>query len=160
MPAEKGAQELPPCCLRGIRKRGWLYEAPSGSFVHQEAFMPGETCSVEGNGTGWLETSINWEDDDRAVEFTRAQKSEKGQLLNPHGVVRLPVTAIDHCMANTPIAKTFARERRVLTGNRYHGNLLFEPSLPKQMIRMLAGMLALASKLVPESGGESDLSTG
>jgi len=43
--------------------------------------------------------------------------------------------------------------------NRYHGNLLFEPSLPKQMIRMLAGMLALASKLVPESGGESEPST-
>jgi len=62
-------------------------------------------------------------------------------------------------MANTPIPKTLTHERRALMDNRYHGNLLFEPSLPKQMIRMLAGMLALASKLVPESGGESEPST-
>jgi len=122
--------------------------------------MPGERCSLEENHSEWLETSVNWEDDDHAVAFTRAQRSEKGQPLNPHGVVRLPLPAIEHCMANTPIPKTLARERRVVTGNRYHGNLLFEPSMPKQMIRQLAGMLALASKLVPESGGASEPSTG
>jgi hypothetical protein len=160
MPAEESAQGFPASCLRGIRKRDWLYQSTIGLCVHQEAFMPGERCTLEGEGSGWFETSINWEDDDHAVAFTQAQRSEKGSPLNPHGVVRLSLAAIDNCMANTPIPKTFARERRMLTDNRYHGNLLFEPSLPKQMIRMLAGTLALASKLVPESGGSGEQTTG
>ena len=160
MSASPGAVEFPAHCLRGLRKQSWLYQTTNGFHVHQEAFYPDEQGRLEEEYSGWKETSINWEDDEHALRFTREQKSEKGQPLNPHGVARLSLSAIEHCMANTPILNTFTRERRAIPNNRYHGNLLFDPSLPRQMLRMLAGTLALTSRLVTEGSSAGNQSAG
>ncbi len=110
--------------------------------------MPDESARTAEDGRVWRETSVNWEDDGSALPFTRAQTSEKGHPLNPHGVARLGTAAVHRWIQVAPVADTLSCERRPLDGNRYHGNLLFRSTLPKQMQRMLAGVLALQSRLV------------
>ncbi len=83
---------------------------------------------------GWSEASINWEDDDQAVAFTRSQKNARG-LLHQHGVGRLAVVDIEKCKSLTTVAERLAFERRQdpeQPDNPYHGNLLIEPSTPLQ----------------------------
>jgi hypothetical protein len=147
--------DLPGSCLRGIRRQEWLYRSDEGVHVHQVAFMPEESAMPAADERGWLETSVNWEDDDGAVSFTRAQRTDKGHSLNAHGVARLATTAVHGWIQAAPIRDTLSCERRPLPDNRYHGNLLFHSSLPKPMLRMLAGALALKSRLVPDGGDMS-----
>ena len=113
------------------------------------AFLP-DYRTKEDNGQGWPETSINWEDDEGALKmaFQNRQQAE-------YGAARLPLLEIARIAATNG---GLHHERKVaIVGdqkNHYHGNLLFDPDLPKSFHKMIAGALAVASAVVPPPWGK------
>jgi hypothetical protein len=152
MSAGRPGETYPAACLRGLRKREWIFEdTDSGLRAHGEAFTPEKPAQPRDWCENWLETSVNWEDDHAVVGTTRDQRSKKGYLLNTHGVARLTVDAIEKVRRFARVDARLRYERRALPGLEHHGNVLFDHQLPKQMQRMVAGALALASILVTDT---------
>lgn len=112
--------------------------------------MPDMTDRPDGFCTGWLETSVNWDDDKCSVTFTRAQRSAAGNILNPHGVARLRLSDLQNCCKVTRVESLLNYERAVEDRNSYHGNILFSRDVPKQVLRMIAGTIGLVCEVVDE----------
>ncbi|MGQ0594332.1 MAG: hypothetical protein ACT4QB_17305 [Gammaproteobacteria bacterium] len=152
MSAGRPGETYPAACLRGLRKKEWIVEDPkSGLRVCGDAFTPEKAAEPRDWCENWLETSVNWEDDHTVVGETRAQRSEKGHPLNPQGVARLTVDAIEESRRLVRVDARLRYERRSQPGLEHHGNVLFDHQLPKQMQRMVAGALALASIVVTDT---------
>lgn len=141
--------ESPSHCLRGIRKKDFLVE--DASALHGAAFEPDPRTSEHRAG-GAAETSINWEDDARVLTMTL-----RNQQLAAHGVARLPRTAIEDANHLPNLATLSARsgergllfhERAPLPDNPHHGNILFARELPKPLMRLLAGYLAMHAEYI------------
>jgi hypothetical protein len=152
MSGGRDGESYPASCLRGLRKKEWIVEDPGGETrVNGEAFMPEKQVEPRDWCESWLETSVNWEDDEAVANRTRAQRTEKGHPLNPHGVARLTVEAIEDARRVTRVDERLRFERRPLPDLPHHGNVLFDHQLPKPMQRMVAGTLALASVVLTDS---------
>lgn len=83
-----------------------------------------------------FETSINWEDDDGALPFTKA-------MPNTKGVAELKRTTIDDISRKPGSLNAISYIRSELPDNKYHGDILFQAGLPNGRIRMIASSLAL-----------------
>jgi hypothetical protein len=95
---------------------------------------------------GCAETSINYEDDHGAARITRADKANA-----KFGIARLPLRAIDILSMGFGTNRlVLHHERQPKDNNRYHGNILFVASLPKNQRNALAAMLAANAEVVPE----------
>lgn len=141
--------EAPSHCLRGIRKKDFLVEGASA--LHSGAFEP-DPRTAEHRTDGAAETSINWEDDALVVRMTL-----RNQQLAAHGVARLPRTVIEAANHLPNLARLSARsseprllfhERAPLPDNPHHGNILFARELPKPLMRLLAGYLAMHAEYI------------
>lgn len=148
--SELKAPMFPEHCLRGLRESKNLITIASGkALVDTTAFLP-DYRTAESNGHGWVETSINWEDDDGATQmaFSARQQAE-------YGAARLPLSEIERIAATNGGLR---HERKQTTVgdviNNYHGNLLYDPSLPKSFHKMVASALALASAFLPPPWGK------
>lgn len=142
---------FPDACLRGIRLSKWITASPDGNVLAGIAYEFDVAPRPGLPHAGWREASVNWEDDDQAVAFTKKQRNEKG-LLYQHGVGRLLVSDLERCRALMPVADRLKFERRLdpeQPGNRYHGNLLIDPEVPLAFQRLVAGALGLATRVVP-----------
>jgi hypothetical protein len=149
MSGGRDGESYPASCIRGLRKKEWIVDDPGGEArVSGEAFMPEKPVTPRDWCEDWLETSINWEDDETVASKTRAQRADKGYPLNPHGVARLTVQAIEETRRVTRVDERLRFERRALHALPHHGNVLFHHQLPKPLQRMVAGTLALASILL------------
>jgi hypothetical protein len=97
---------------------------------------------------GWLEESINWNDDARAVQFTLEQKDD-GEWRYEIGVAILQRDEIDLMIRKRGIADRFKYERRPIQEppNRYHGNLLMKNDIPRQVKESIRNHLAWISEI-------------
>jgi len=106
---------------------------------------------------GWVEQSINWEDDESVIDFTLQQKKEDGELQFKAGVAIVPRSEIDRLKNRPTIKGMLSYERRPLDNNPYHGNFLLKAEVPKPTMKKIAAGLALAvSEIFKQNQDYSD----
>lgn len=110
----------PPTCLRGIANFPDCID--SNGRPNERIFRP--HSSQFPNEHGWLEFSINWEDDDTVEELTRNQRKTDNTIHFVKGVIRMSREKVDHLKKNQPCMGFLDYERHPLENNPYHGNLL------------------------------------
>jgi hypothetical protein len=138
--------DFPDHCLRGISKGHIQNTLPELNKVSAVVFYPDESTSAYRLDSG-TETSINWEDDDKALEFTLNQtKDDLPQF--PGGAVRLSRTAIEYVNTRPGMQGSLSYERAPLPENQYHGNIVFRANLSKHVIKMIAAALAMESSQI------------
>jgi len=120
-------------CVRGIRKPEWIERVEEREIVTSLAFIP--DYNIVRNDRGY-ETSVNWQDNDRVIEFTLKQPTSQ------HGAALLPRKAIDEANKLPMSRDCLAYERKILNGNPYHGNIVFL-KCSRSIVKMIAGTLAL-----------------
>lgn len=127
----------PARLFRGLRKQDWLIDGPGGTKrVSQEAFAHDDSTS-QGRDDNCCETSINWDDDANALDFTAKQPNSQ------YGVVSIATESLIALEESAEVAKQLSHERRPVNGNPYHGNLLFVATCPKKFLRLIHTALAL-----------------
>ena len=94
---------------------------------------------------GWIEQSINWQDDENAIHFTLGQRKEDGNYQFKSGVVVIPREEIDRLNRRPTVNELLSYERQPLENNSYHGNILLMSGVPKPTMKKLAAGLALAA---------------
>jgi len=112
----------PETCFRGIAN----YPNCIGNDgkPNDRIFKP--HSNQQPNEGGWLEFSINWEDDDIVEEFTRDQRKPDDTLHFIKGIVRMIREQIDNIKKNPRYTDFLDYERQPLDNNPYHGNILIK----------------------------------
>lgn len=128
-------ENYPDALLRGIRDSKLIVEDQVSTMV----FYPNEKTK-ELRDDGYMETSINWEDDENALNFTIK--------LFPNGAVRLPKVELEHINRYPTSRDDLLYERSPQENNSYHGNILFRGDLPKSILRLRSASLASAASFV------------
>ena len=135
--------DYPGNCIRGIPDKSFLVE--DGSVGSHLFHFKQEHARAD----RWIEQSINWEDDESAIDFTLSQKREDGELQFKAGVVIISRDEIDRLNNRLTIGGLLSYERQPLNDNPYHGNILLQARVPKPTMKKIAAGLALAvSKIV------------
>jgi hypothetical protein len=124
-------RSCPDNCIRGVRKKDWIQEGVV-SFL---AFEPNYNTYSSRADQGY-ETSINWEDNDKVVEFTLSQETGK------YGALVLPRKLIDAVNEKPRSKGCIKYERQKSKSNPYHGNVVFTDRQPKALVRLMAAHLA------------------
>jgi hypothetical protein len=111
----------PPTLLRGIPNKSDQFFDSQGQ-VTGNVFRPYDGQEPK---NGFYEISINWEDDDRAEDFTLHERLEDGSYHYKGGAVRVSLKRIDAMRKEAPWVGTVEYCREPIFGvNDYHGNLL------------------------------------
>lgn len=123
--------------LRGIPNDSYLIEDGS---IGAHLFHFEEAHSRE---DGWIEQSINWEDDDSVLGLTLNQRKEDGEIQFKAGAVRIPRDEIDRLSRQPTVNGIISYERKPLDNNPYHGNLLLRSGIPKPTMKKIAASIAI-----------------
>lgn len=91
----------------------------------------------------YLELSINWYDNEGALEQIYNQEKSSGEKQFKCGGAILKRESLDKFCKNPRFKDNFSYERREVEGNQYHGNLLLKSTVKKPLRNMLASGLAL-----------------
>jgi hypothetical protein len=138
--------DFPDNCIKGIPNDTFLIEDGSvGSHLFH--FKDEHKRDDE-----WIEQSINWEDDDAAIEFTMSQRKDDGEIQFKAGIVILPRREIERISRQPTVHGIVSYERQPLENNRYHGNILLRADTPKPTMKKIAAGLALAVSRVVRQG--------
>jgi hypothetical protein len=108
----------PDNCIKGITNKTFLLE---DGTLRQDLFYFHMNDLRE---DGWIEQSINWEDDKDAVEFTLSQKRSDGEIHFKAGLAIIPIQEVDRLNRRPTIKGKISYERNPKDDNPYHGNLL------------------------------------
>lgn len=93
---------------------------------------------------GFCELSINWIDDDGAIELLFTQLSDNGDYQYKGGVCIVDLTAYILLIKNYGY---LSYERQKVPGNDYHGNLLMDKErLPDPIKKIIYSVLAASSE--------------
>lgn len=138
----------PSNCIKGIPNRS--YVTSDGRDVGSNLFYF-DLNEKFGRDDGFVEQSINWEDDDSAISFTLRQRRTDGEIQFQGGAAFVPRSEIDH-LVNLPMVNgSLSYERQRQIDNDYHGNLLLRSNTPKSKMKQVAASLALVvSRIVPQ----------
>ncbi len=129
---------FPASFLRGVPNPDFLLEDGSAA-THLFHFEDEHRRS-----DGWTEQSINWEDNQSALELIFNQRRGDGELQFKTGAVRVSREEIDRLNRRPTVAGMLDYERRPIENNPYHGNLLLRSNVPKLTMRKIAAGIALA----------------
>lgn len=138
--------DFPLNCIKGVKHSSLFCPdgSPSADLFFVDLRYPRDD--------GWIEQSINWEDDNSVIDFTLNQKKEDGEIRFKAGVVIIPRNEIDLLSRQPTIIDTLSYERKKdpdYAENPYHGNILLKSSVNKQTMKKIAAGLALAvSKVI------------
>lgn len=136
--------KYPDNCLKGILNDTFLSD---GEIVRPSLFYFDESKNLRNDG--WVEQSINWEDDINAIDFTRNQKKLDDSIKFSAGIAVVLTEVINWQKKSPALKDGFSYERNPLTDNKYHGNLLLIKGTPKLTMQALASSLALhVSKII------------
>lgn len=127
--------EYPDRCIRGIPNETYLTDG--GVAAHLFYFDFQYT-----RDDGWIEQSVNWEDNKDAIPFTINQKTTQGKQFKA-GVAIVPRNQIDNIKSAPTIRGALSYERKSLSDNPYHGNLLLISGTPPVKMKLIAASLAL-----------------
>jgi len=136
--------DYPEICLKGIKAKDCIGD--DGNIrAHLLHFEKGRT------DTSWKQ-SINWQDDDQAIEFTLRQRRQDGSLLFKFGVAPLSRIEIDRINSRPFVNGALSYERELLgDDNKYHGNLILEGRTTKLKMEAIAAILVSAQeKVIPQ----------
>ena len=128
---------FPENCIRGI---------PNDSFINEDGSLGSHLFHFlsANRGDGWVEQSINWEDDANAVKFTLSVKKADGQIQFKAGAAIVPRSEMDRLNSRPTVMGLLSYERQTLSDNAYHGNILLRANTPKPTMKLLAAGIALA----------------
>ena len=136
----------PDNCLRGISPPDGILD---DGTVASHVFYFGKDVRPD----GWLEQSINWEDDLEALPFTLAQKRRDGVTFQfPLGVAVVPRAHLDRLATLPAFAGRLSYERRAIDENPYHGHLTLRADTPEPTKRQIAATLAMHVATVAQRG--------
>ena len=128
----------PDTLLRGLITPG---SVTSERYVTAEAFQFQDFR--KNSSDNYNEQSINWEDSDEAVDVLLRQKKEGSE--DPQfkiGFARMSFSRIKDVLKPHISDKTYSFERKPVDGNPYHGNLLADAKLPRQIVKNIQHSLA------------------
>ena len=131
---------FPDHCIRGIPHKG--YVNPDGTIGAHLFFFVGKDA-----GDGWLRESINWQDDDSALDFTCNQTKTDGSPQFT-GACTVPRLDLDRLGLSPLSPGLLSYERQPVPENGFHGNLLFRAGVEKLTMKMFGASLALAVESV------------
>lgn len=136
-------KDFPQEFLRGLSNKDFAING----LVMASAFQFDEADRDD----GMLEASINWLDDDGAIEVALQQRKENGRIQFVGGVARIDIQRMKLILQSIP-SDMFSHERAELPNNPYHGNLLLASSANRQMKQMITNGLALAAgtNIIPQ----------
>lgn len=114
---------MPPTFLRGIPNKENFFD--SQGDVTGYVFRPHDKQAAV---AGLYDMSINWEDDDKAEEFTLSDRNEEtGRLRFRGGAARVARDRIDEMNEEAPWSGAASYESSPIEGvNPYHGSLLLD----------------------------------
>jgi hypothetical protein len=133
----------PDSCIRGIPNTNCLTE--ENTLASRNLFQ-----FHRANADGWLEESINWNDDINAIRFTLEQKKDVGDECKfGIGIAILVRNEIDLIIRKRGISDRLQYERKPIQEppNAYHGNLLIKNDIPKQLKESIRSQLAWISEI-------------
>jgi hypothetical protein len=93
---------------------------------------------------GWIDESINWEDDESAISFTLNQKKPDpdNNLQFKVGVAIIDRHKLDDYINLPAVSGKILYERARIEGNYYHGNICILGSTPPLIRKRIAAGLA------------------
>ncbi|GAB6393326.1 MAG: hypothetical protein MdMp014T_2699 [Treponematales bacterium] len=143
--------DFPEKLLRGISDKNWIDDNGRISAAAFQ-FDPGIDRTDD-----FEEASINWYDDDEALNILLMQHKESDETLQfKGGVGVLPKNWVDTMMKNPSGIGIINYERHELPNNKYHGNLLRLSSLPKNQRTMISATLAMGVERIIPSGNTAN----
>jgi hypothetical protein len=139
---------LPQTFLRGLWKSGLV--SPDGKVLGA-AFVPSaktaDNRKLKNHLPAGEEASINWRDNDQALELLRQNRT-----LGGHGITETKtdvVGSVNAFFKATNDPSFVHAERRVEeASNPYHGNLVYVDSCSSPAKKLAASMIAHASTLL------------
>lgn len=99
----------------------------------------------------FYESSINWYDDEEALQHIMNQRKEKEETKFQFkcGAAIIARSEADRIIANPLYKDIFAYERFPIAGNQYHGNLLRKDNVIKKPIQnVIAASLAMNAQII------------
>lgn len=144
MMQEQAHKSFPERCLRGLRDTDCLERDENGRvWVSMKAFLPHWPTIKDRvdrrHKSNHYESSINWED--HIAESFRILCTDP--VNAKCGVASVLLQDIKNAKQLNPRASTMLDwEREPLPKNPFHGNLLFSGTLPRNMVRELAAVIA------------------
>ena len=123
---------------RGISNSDFI----CNGFVLASAFQFEKESRVD----GYRELSINWNDDEAALEILLNKRKDSGKLQFKAGVARMDLAYTKNVLKIYIDSQDFAYERREVEGNPYHGNLLMKATVPKPLQQLIINGLALVAQ--------------
>jgi len=136
--------DYPDQCLRGIKSKTLI---PEEGLVNNELFYFDEK-----NSNGFFELSINWNDPEKAIPFTLAQKKDDGvEIKYKGGIAVIDRSELDKINKLQLLNGMLSYERAKLPENLYHGNLLLNGDVSKLKRKYIAVTLAIhVSEIIPQ----------
>jgi hypothetical protein len=130
---------FPANCIKGIPNKDFIDNDSVGSNLFY--FL------LDDRGDGWIEQSVNWEEDDSVIDFTLQQR--KGDSFHfKIGVAVVPRKEIDRINSLPTVKGLLSYERQPITGNPYHGNILLKAITSRPMMKKIAAGIALVSEVI------------
>jgi len=133
--------EYPDHCIRGILNPTLLLEEDLLSLGAFD-FLKGDRKD------NWKEASINWMDDECAIDFTFKQTKDSGELKFKAGIAILPRSELDRIKKNYKFIGNFDYERKLENDNDYHGNLLLNAKISNYKRDVIRNLLVFAAKVI------------
>ena len=90
------------------------------------------------------EASINWVDQEEAIQIALHQKKDNGDLQFKGGMALLKMSDVRFVLRSISL-EVLGFERAQLPENVYHGNILLNDSAPNAIKKMVQNGLALAA---------------
>jgi hypothetical protein len=133
---------FPNNCIRGIKSPTDLNE---DGFPGSQVFY---FDLAHDRTDGWMELSINWEDNDSVIDFTLQQRKDNGEIKFKGGIAVFPRTEIDRLNGLPRTKDLLSYERKELPKIPFHGNILLRSTTKKQKMMQIAVTIALAVTVV------------
>lgn len=122
---------------RGIANKDFI----SQGYVLASAFQFDDEIRED----NFRELSINWNDNEQALEKVLNQTKSNGKLQFSGGAAKLSLSSVKMVLKAFIDDQKFDYERRVVDGNEFHGNLLISSDLNKQLRTQISNGLALVA---------------
>ena len=129
--------DFPERLIRGIYDQ---------SMVDEDGYVkPGflQFSTHNARSDGWIEESINWEDNEEVVPRTLAETREGGELKFRGGAAPMLFTNVHGLSKKPRVEGNFRYERNEQDENPNHGNLLVLKVAPSHIRKMIVADLAL-----------------
>ncbi len=132
----------PDDCIKGIPNDDCVEVLGDSVVANIRLFcFPKNRCRPD----GWIEESINWMDDEEALQFTLNQTRQTGELHFKTGAAVLRRVELDR------VRKRYIGhldyERAPLEDNPYHGNVLLKGGVAKHLVNQIRALLADAAEV-------------